>query len=214
MLWTDDRSLAASRRNMDVNYFGAADMSHAILRAWLAPEAATGAGSSPKHLVFTASTVAFFAVVGYAPYSPSKWALRGLADTLVQEVQLYPDNPVRVHVVYPGTILSPGFERENRTKPDITLLLEKDDPQLTPDEVAEKAIRGLEKGQQFVTVTMLGEAMRWGVLGGSPRNNWVVDTFMSCIVSFAWFFILIWFNGEIRGFAKKHGHPSTYPKKG
>lgn len=104
MLWveeTTDVALGASRRNMDVNYWGAAEMAHAILREWLRPEA--GPYKEPRHLVLTASVVAFFAVVGYTPYSPSKWALRGLADSLTQETLLYADtNPVRISVVYPA----------------------------------------------------------------------------------------------------------------
>ncbi len=140
MLWTDEAALAACRRNMDVNFWGAAELSHAVLRAWQRPDAPPS--KEPRHLVFTASVVAFFAVAGYGPYTPSKWALRGLVDTLAQEAMLYPAQPVRVSIVYPGTILSPGYERENRTKPDVTLELEKSDPKLTPDETAAKAIAG------------------------------------------------------------------------
>ncbi|KAK3302499.1 uncharacterized protein B0T15DRAFT_514530 [Chaetomium strumarium] len=178
MLWTDDAALSAARRNMDVNYFGSAEMSRAILREWLAPENSTGPKSEPKHIIFTASVLALFAIVGYGPYSPSKWALRGLADTLAMELNLYPDNPVKVHVVYPATITSPGLERENQTKPGITLELEKDEPPETPDTVARRAIAGLEKGEYFVAVSFLGTLMRCGVMGGSPRNSWVFDTLL------------------------------------
>ncbi len=211
LLWADEAALAAARRNMDVNYWGAAELSHAVLREWLDP--AAGPYAQPRHLVFTASVLALFAVVGYAPYNPSKWALRGLADTLAQEMLLYPDHPVRVHVVYPGTILSPGLEREERTKPEITRLLEKDDPRQTPDEVAAKAIRGLEQGKHFVTVAFLGELMRFGVMGGSLRNNWLVDTLGAWVLAPIWFFVLWWMHGDIRAYAKKHGHPAGYSKK-
>ncbi len=215
MLWAEeprDAALGASRHNMDVNYFGAAEMAHAILREWLRPEA--GPYAEPRHLVFTASVLAFFAVAGYAPYTPTKWALRGLADTLAQELLLYErTNPVRVAVVYPGTILSPGLERENRSKPDVTLMLEKDDPVLTPDEAAAAAIAGLQRGDYKVTVSFLGKAMRWGVLGGSARNNWVLDTLGASLVAVVMFFVLWWMHGDIRAYGRKHGHPAAYPKK-
>lgn len=217
MLWADsDGAVAAGRRNMDVNYWGSAEMAHAILRAWYDPSrgaAAPGPGSEPKHLVFTASVLAFFALAGYGPYTPSKNALRGLADTLSQEALLYPDHPVRIHVVAPGTILSPGFDREQRTKPDITLQLEKDDPRQTPDQVATAAIRGLERGNYLVTVGFLGEVLRFANLGSSLRNNWFVDTVGAWLVTAIWFFVLWAINGDIRAYAKKHGHPSTYSKK-
>ena len=212
LLWTDDAALTAARRNMDVNYFGSAEMSRAILREWLSPENSTGPGSEPKHLVFTASVLALFAIVGYGPYTPSKWALRGLADTLAMEVNLYPNNPVKVHVVYPATITSPGLERENQTKPEITVELEKDEPPETPDTVARRAIAGLEKGEYFVAVSFLGNLMRCGVMGGSQRNNWVFDTLLGWFVPIIYFFVLKIMNGQVRGWAKTHGHPAKSTK--
>ncbi|GAO13117.1 hypothetical protein UVI_02024760 [Ustilaginoidea virens] len=204
-----DMDMASLRHQMDVNFYGTADMAHAILRAWLAPEAS--AAPEPKHLIMTTSVVALYTVPGYAPYAPSKWALRGLADTISQEVMLYPQR-VDVHVVYPGTILSAGFEREQKVKPEITKILESSDPKQTPDEVAEAAIRGLEKGHYFVTVNYLGNLMRWGMLGGSFRNNWLLDTLGAWLVAVVWFFVQFDLHGKIRSYGKKNGHPSTYQK--
>ena len=208
MLWCEDDSMAAARRNMDVNYFGTAEMSRAILREWLAPENATGPNSEPKHLIFTASVLAFFALVGYAPYTPSKWALRGLADTLAQELLLYPDNPVKVHVVFPATITSPGLERENKTKPAITLEMEKEEPPETPETVARRSIAGLERGEYFVAVSFLGNLMRCGVMGGSARNSWILDTLLGWLVPVIYFFVLRIMNGQVKNWAKVHGHPA------
>ncbi len=209
LLWTDDGSLTAARRNMDVNYFGSAEMSRAILREWLSPDnPAPGPKAEPKHIIFTASVLALFAIVGYGPYTPSKWALRGLADTLAMELNLYPDNPVKVHVVFPATITSPGLERENQTKPGITLELEKEEPPETPDTVAKRAIAGLERGEYFVAVSFLGNLMRCGVMGGSPRNGWVFDTLLGWLVPVIYFFVLRAMNGQVRGWARTHGHPA------
>ncbi|KAK0630759.1 3-ketodihydrosphingosine reductase tsc-10 [Bombardia bombarda] len=219
MLWADSNSdsnsdsMVAARRNMDVNYFGAADMSRAILREWLAPENSTSPTSQPKHIIFTASVLALFAIVGYGPYTPSKWALRGLADTLAMELNLYPNNPVKIHVVYPATIVSPGLERENKTKPDITVEMEKDEPPETPETVARRAIAGLEAGNYFVTVSFLGRLMQCGIMGGSPRNNWVFDTVLGWFIPIIYFFVLGGMNAQVKAWAKKHGHPSTYPQK-
>lgn len=211
MLFHEEGAMTEMRREMGVNFWGASDMAHAILREWWSPNHKYP--NEPKHLIFTASVVVLYAIVGYSPYTPTKWALRGLADTLTQEAMLYPDQPVKIHVVYPGTILSPGFEREQKSKPDVTIELEKDDPKLTPDQVAERAIAGLEAGKHFVTVGILGELMRWGVMGGSLRNNWLVDTLMAWVIAPVWFIVHLVMHGQIKGFAKKHGHPSTYAKK-
>lgn len=200
-----DMDMSSMRHQMDVNFYGTAEMSHAILREWLAPEAPVE--KEPKHLIMTASVLALYTIPGYAPYSPSKWAMRGLADTISQEVMMYPQN-VKVHVVFPGTILSPGYSREILTTPEITKILESSDPQQTPDKVAEVAIKGLENGNYFVTVAWLGAIMKWGVMGGSFRNNWVVDTVMSWLVSLIWIFVQPDLHGKIRKYGKTHGHPN------
>lgn len=209
MLWADPEAdaVAACRRNMDVNFFGAAELSRAVLREWLAPEAKTDKGAEPKHFVFTGSVLAWFPIVGYGPYSPSKWAVRALADTLAMELRLYPDNPVKVHVVYPATIVSPGLERENRTKPPVTVELEKEEPPVSAEEVARRAIAGLQRGEPHVALSFLGNLMRLAVLGGGPRNNWAVDMVGSWFLPIIYFFVLIDMHGKIDRWVKKNGQP-------
>lgn len=197
------------RRQMDINFYGTTEMSQAILKEWVKPDAPVV--EQPKHLIMTTSVVAFYTIPGYAPYAPSKWAIRGLADTISQELLMYPQQ-VKVHVVYPGTILSAGYENENLTKPEITKILESSDPKQTPDEVASSAIKGLENGDYFVTVNYLGNLMKWGVLGGSFRNNWIVDILGAWLVSLLWIFIQPDLHSKIRSYGKKNGHPSTYKK--
>lgn len=208
-LWAE-APLQVTRDHMDVNFWGSAEMAHAILRLWCAADAPVV--PEPKHLIFTSSVVAYFPVIGYGTYTPSKAAMRGLADTLVQEVEIYPQN-VKVHIVYPGSISSPGFERENVTKPEITKILEESDPVQTPDVVAAAAINGLEKGHYAITVAFLGNVLRWSSLGGAPRNSWVVDTIMSWIISIAMIFAVPDMYGKIRNYTKKNGHPINYRKK-
>ncbi len=198
------------RSQMDVNYWSCADMAHAILNEWLAP-GSVGKGNE-RHLIFTSSVAALYTVAGYAPYSPAKAAIKSLSDTLAQEVLLYGDE-VKVHTVFPGTITSPGLERENKTKPDITHILEESDPVQSPDDVAAKAISGLEKGEYLVTVSWLGVLMRATAWGGSKKNNWLVDTVMTWLASIISIFVGMDLNGKVRAYGKKHGHPSTYPKK-
>jgi 3-dehydrosphinganine reductase len=195
---------------MDVNYYGSALLAHAILKEWLAPEAPVE--KEAKHLVFTSSTVAFYTIAGYASYSPTKIALRSLADSLAQEVLLYPQN-VEVHCVFPGGIQSEGLKREMETKPRITEILEEDDPIQHPDEVAKRSIEGLEKGYHHVPVSWLGHLMRWGAVGGSHKNNFVVDVLMGFVVIVAWIIAQPVLLYKVRTFARENGHPSKYGKK-
>jgi 3-dehydrosphinganine reductase len=195
---------------MDINYWSCVDMAHAILSEWLIPSSV--AENKERHLVFTSSVVAFYPIAGYAPYAPSKAAIKSLSDSLAQEVLLYGDN-VKIHTVFPGTILSPGLDRENETKPDITHILEDADPKQSPDVVARRAIGGLEGGEYLVTVSWLGALMRACAWGGSKRGNWVVDTVVTLVASLVWFFVGWEMDGKVVGYRKKNGHPSTYAKK-
>ncbi|KAH7162355.1 hypothetical protein B0J13DRAFT_535730 [Dactylonectria estremocensis] len=204
-----DMEMSSMRRQMDVNYYGTAEMSHAILREWLAPNAPIE--KQPKHLIMTSSAVALYTIPGYAPYAPAKWAMRGLADTISQEVMMYPQN-VKVHIIYPGTILSPGHVNETITKPEITKILEASDPEQQPDEVARAAIKGLENGNYMVTVNYLGTLMMWSSMSGSFRNNWVADIFGALLASIVWIFVQPDLHGKIRSYGKKHGHPSNYKR--
>lgn len=197
------------RRQMDINYFGTADMSHAILKEWLSPDSPVE-GQQPRHLVMTTSAVIFYPIPGYTPYTPSKFAIRGLAESLSREVMLYPQD-VRVHMVCPGTILSPGFEQEELVKPDVTKKLEESDPRQTPEEVAEACIRGLEKGQFLITVNLLNWVMKVGCLGSAIRNNAIVDGIVAALMMLiVWPIVNIDYHGQIRRWGKKHGHPATW----
>lgn len=59
------------------------------------------------------------------------------------ETRLYPDVPIEVHLVVPNSIITAGYDRENETKPQITLQLEGADKPQDPDIVARLAIAGI-----------------------------------------------------------------------
>ncbi|KAI9673529.1 MAG: 3-dehydrosphinganine reductase [Trizodia sp. TS-e1964] len=209
------------KQQMDVNYFSAAFMAHAILKSWLSPANSTSlnmAGkarpSEPRHLIFTSSVVAFYTILGYSPYAPAKSALRSLSDTLYQELQLYHASgvlpQVKIHTVFPGEILSPGLVQENLTKPAITKKLEEDDKGQTEDQVAASSIRSLENGEYLITTGFLGRVLKSCAWGGSPKNNWLLDTFMNGLISLVWPFAQLDINHKIRSHGRKNGHPETY----
>lgn len=60
-------------------------------------------------IVITSSTMGLVGFTGYSSYSPTKYALRGLAENLRNEFLMY---GIGMHIYYPGTMFSPGFENE------------------------------------------------------------------------------------------------------
>lgn len=203
-----DMEMKSMRHHMDVNYWGTAEMAHAIMREWL--DVAKPVEKDAKHLIMTGSICASYSPPGYTPYTPSKYAMRGLAECIQQEVLLYPQN-VQVHLLLPGTILSPGNVRENVNKPEITKIIEKDDPKQTPEEVAALSIKGLEAGQHHITVNFLGHVMKWASFGGTPKNSFI-DVLGAFLATIVWIFARPILDSQIRGYGKKHGHPSLQKK--
>jgi 3-dehydrosphinganine reductase len=113
-----------------------------------------GDGTQGK-IVFVSSVLGYMSIIGYSSYSPAKHALRGayfksvlfcvlkdwpgLAETLRSEMLLY---GIGVHIMFPGTIYTPGYEEENHTKPKITLKIEESDSGSKPEHVARMLLEG------------------------------------------------------------------------
>lgn len=90
-------------------------------------------------ICFVSSTLGYMSLIGYASYAPAKHALRGLADTLRSELQLY---SIDVQIFFPCTMFTPGYEEENKTKPRITLKIEESDSGLTAEQAARSMLTG------------------------------------------------------------------------
>ncbi|KAI0481176.1 NAD(P)-binding protein [Xylariaceae sp. FL0804] len=185
-----DTPVSEFSTQMDGNYFTSLYMAHATLKCWLQGSHKTSLKSAEqritqlttppasRHLIFTASFLAFYCFAGYAAYSPTKAALRSLCDSLSQEMNLYaaarPEEPsVRVHTVFPAGILTEGYEAENRIKSDLTKLLEEGDTPLTPDIIAARSIKGLESGQELIVTDFQTGLVKRSMLGGSIRGGFL-----------------------------------------
>ena len=138
--------LADFRKNMDVNYYGQLVPTMLVLPSML--EAGKG------HISFVSSMAGFLGIVGYATYSPTKFALVGLAEVLRHELK--PKN-ISISVLYPPDTDTPGFEKENETKPPETAMLSETAKLFTPEQVAERYLEGLLKTKMHILV---GEG-RW-----------------------------------------------------
>ncbi|KZT12500.1 oxidoreductase [Laetiporus sulphureus 93-53] len=123
-------------------------------------------------IVFVSSVLGYFSIVGYSTYSPGKFAIRGLAEALQSELMLY---DIDVHICFPGTIFSPGYEEENRVKPKVTLKIEETDGGETPQVVAEALFKGVQNGDFHITYDPIGHIFRASTAGSSPRNNMFTD---------------------------------------
>ncbi|KAJ5578030.1 uncharacterized protein N7459_006994 [Penicillium hispanicum] len=219
-----DVPMKIQRQQMDNVYWTAANMAHATLRSWLSPIPPSSQMRNPRrHLIFTCSTAAFVPVAGYGPYSPAKAAIRALSDTLSQEIEMYngaytqrhrnyaPAADVKIHTVFPMGILSPGFDNEQKIKPDLTKLLEEADRPQTPEEVARISISALERGEYLITTMFVGNVMKGSALGPSPRNSIVGDTFLGWLSNLVFLHVVPDLRNKAFNWGKRNGLPGPRP---
>ncbi|GAA6037331.1 hypothetical protein JCM8097_008515 [Rhodosporidiobolus ruineniae] len=157
-------------------------------------------GKEGGRVVLVSSVLGLMSFAGYSSYSPSKYAIRGLAEALRNELLLY---GISVHLFLPATIFSPGFESEMKTKPDITKRIEGPDEGMTPEGCARELIKGLDRNDFYITYEFVGHTLR-NSRGITPRNNVVLDTISGLIGTVA-YPVWRWMSpdGEVRKEAKR-----------
>lgn len=123
-------------RHMQVNYLGAVNAVRAVTPSMR--ERRRG------HVLVTSSTAGLIGVFGYAAYSPTKFAVRGLAEVLRAELT---GDGVRVGIIYPPDTETPGFERENLTKPPETVAVSGAIAPISAERMAERIVAGIERNR-------------------------------------------------------------------
>lgn len=121
----EEVSVEDSKKLMDINYFG----TYYCTRYVLPKMKAAGKGI----IVITASQAALFGIYGYGAYTASKFALRGMAETIAMESRLF---GVSVTLALPADTKTPGFDNEEKTKPLETKIISGSGGLAQPDVVA------------------------------------------------------------------------------
>jgi 3-dehydrosphinganine reductase len=137
------------QKAMDINYFGTLN----TIRAAAPAMRQSGKG----HIVMISSGAALVGVYGYSAYSPSKFAVRGLAEVLRSEFK--PDG-IRVSIVYPPDTDTPQLAQENQTKPAETFAISGNAKTWQADDVAGVVLKGIAKNRFSIT-----PGLEMGLLG-------------------------------------------------
>lgn len=127
-------------RTMAVNYFGTLY----CIRAALPSMEQQGSGQ----IAMISSAVGLIGLYGYSAYSPSKFALRGLAESLRGELKPL---GIGVSIVYPTDTDTPQLAQENKTKPAATKEIADTANLWQPEDVARVVVRGLRRHQFEIT---------------------------------------------------------------
>lgn len=100
------------RAQVDLNYLGSVHVVKAFLPYMI---------NNPSHIggniILTSSMSGQAGTFGYTSYSPTKFALRGFAECLSMELAAKMSN-VNISLAYPPDTKTPGYEIENKRKPE------------------------------------------------------------------------------------------------
>lgn len=88
-------------------------------------------------IVITGSQASLLGIYGYGPYAAAKFALRGMAETIAMEASHL---GVSVTLALPADTDTPGFENEEKTKPEETKIISGSGGLHKPEEVAKKIV--------------------------------------------------------------------------
>ena len=146
----EELPVSAFEQAMAVNYFGTLYAVKAVTPAMRA----RGRGT----IVMISSGAGLVGLFGYTAYAPSKFALRGLAESL--RAELKPAGVV-VTIVYPPDTDTPQLAEENLTKPAETKALTARAGLWTADAVARATLDGVRRGRFSVTPGLQLTALAW-----------------------------------------------------
>ena len=151
-------------RTMAINYFGSL---YAVKAALPEMELA-----KRGNIVLISSGAGIVGIYGYTAYCPSKFALRGLAESLRGELK---PKKIGVTIVYPPDTDTPQLAAENKIKPLETKKITATAKAWKAEDVAAEIIRGIEKGRFAIAPgTELTVLNRWHS-AIAPLLNWYFD---------------------------------------
>lgn len=143
-----DIPIEAFRREMEVNYLGTVYATRLVVPAMR--ERRRG------HVCVVSSVAGVVGVFGYTAYSPTKFAVKGFAEALRDEVHPF---DVRVSIVYPPDTDTPGLHTENEHKPAECARISATIKPITAAKVGRAIVRGIERDKLHITADPLSATL-------------------------------------------------------
>ena len=124
---------------MDINYYGTLHVIKSLVDGIIA----RGSGT----IVNLSSQAGFIGVFGYAGYSASKYAVRGLSDVLLAELKPL---GIQVSIVFPADTKTPQLDFEEPLKPFETKEIAGMANVMSADAVAKSILKDVKKGKYII----------------------------------------------------------------
>ncbi len=137
------------RENMEINYFGTLYAIKAVLPGMIKRRSG--------YIVNISSLAGLHGLYGYSAYCPSKFALKGLSDSLRYELKPY---GIKVSIAFPTDTETPQLEYETKYKPPVLkALTEGNNTPVSAESVAEKILRSVQKEKYLIFPTTDGRIL-------------------------------------------------------
>ncbi|MBY9009248.1 MAG: SDR family oxidoreductase [Candidatus Lokiarchaeota archaeon] len=137
--YTDKLTIEDFKFHMDTNFFGQLNPILTILPYYM--ERKEG------YFINMSSLAGYIGVMGYAAYTPTKFAIAGLSEVLRNEYKAY---NIKVSIVYPPDTDTFGLHEEAKSRPEELNIIAERAGLMQPDDVAEVIIKGVLKEKLYI----------------------------------------------------------------
>jgi len=137
--YTDKFEFKDLKFHMDTNYYGQLIPIITILPHFLKKESG--------HIINMSSVAGFIGIMGYAGYTPTKFAIVGLSEVLRNEYKGY---NIKVSVIFPPDTDTYGLHEEAKTRPEELNIISERAGLMQPEDVAEKIIKEVLKEKFYI----------------------------------------------------------------
>jgi 3-dehydrosphinganine reductase len=121
-----------------------------------------------QRIVFVSSQAGQLGVYGYTSYCSTKFALKGLAESLQMELAR---ESIYITLVFPPDTDTPGFKEENKSKPKETQLINETSGVLSVEQVAKKTIQATRQGSFTCSYGLNGALLTCLTAGAQPTTT-------------------------------------------
>ena len=136
----DDMPMETYIKDMNLNYFGNLKLLKEVINQYKVKKDSIKGDNID--IVCVGSCLGIIGSIGYTTYCPTKYALKGLLDSLRFELL---GTKINLHYYGPSNMLTPGLIEENKTKPKIVSDMENNVKNISADEGAHILLSNLDK---------------------------------------------------------------------
>ncbi|CAD1477804.1 unnamed protein product [Heterotrigona itama] len=190
----EDTSVADLQQMIHTNFLGSYYCIKAVVQRMKAAQEGI--------IVLTSSQAALLGIFGYSAYCSTKFALRGLAESISMELAPY---NISVTLSAPPDTDTPGFAVEELSKPLETKLISETSDLVSPEIVAERLFKDALIGKFFSTVGVEGFMLTVLCSGMSPfHSSWILlwESMLMGIFRLVGAYYLVHFQNIIRNCIK------------